>query len=177
MTLQTVQLIHFDTGKLDEIERRVRNLRGVVEVLSTVRVQPDEWHWDEFSAAVRSSEADIVVPVLHGTGTAPEITFATGAEPRHITDVFEAGPIMAPTLAPLICTQHPHVEDWRRVAPHSRLVLARSKVYGVANTIRRLVQGRIDKDDRISSGQAAWCLHDPSYARPSGAPEHSDPRP
>lgn len=161
MTLQTVQLIHFDTGKLDEIEGRVQNLRGTVEVLSTVRVQPDEWHWDEFSAAVRSSEADIVTPVLHGTGTAPEITFATGAEPRHITDVFEAGPIMAPTLAPLICTQHPHVEDWRRVAPHSRLVLANDTVHGVARILQKLVRGQIGEDDTISSGHAQWFLHEP----------------
>lgn len=160
MTLPTVQLIHFDTQKLDDIEGPVRN-QVEFEALGTVRIQPDSSHWDDFSTAVRSSEADIVVPVLHGTGAAPEITFKPGAEHRAITRVFEAGSVMAPILVPLICDQHPHVEDWRLVAPHSRLVLADGSVHGVATIIKKVVRGQGAEGGIISSGQAEWRLHEP----------------
>lgn len=164
MTLPTVQLIHFDTQKLGHIEGPVRN-RVEFEALGTVRIQPDSLHWDDFSTAVRSSEADIVVPVLHGTDAAPEVTFKPGAEHRAITRVFDAGPIVAPILIPLICDQHPHVDAWRQVAPYSRLVLANDSVHAVATIIQKVVRGQVAEGGIISSGQAEWRLHEPSGRR------------
>lgn len=116
----------------------------------------------DFSAAVRSSEADIVVPVLHGWSCGELIGFNHREnDARPISAVFEDSTVTAPTLVLLVCHQQRNLKAWQRVAPSSRLVMSDDDVSSVATVVKKLVREQTSDDGTIWTGWRKWYVTEP----------------
>lgn len=167
----TVKIIHFDGQSLEPSLKPVRALadseQPLIKLLEPVDIPPSPDYWEDFAQAVVSSQADIVVPTLHGAYSTSMVGPATSRGEnrfehyREIEEIFSGTSIAASVLMAFVCFQERNHERWRNVAPSSTLILADDEVGGIATVLRKFLHGDVDDHGKIPMSRGkTWSVHE-----------------
>lgn len=123
----SIELIHFDDDAENTLASQVAPLQkayGKHFLLTSISTDPEDW--PGFVRAVTRSQADLVIPTLHGQYHHQTLGTTSKGPWRDLVRVFNAGSISAPVLLMFCCMQNQWMETWREIAPQSTLVLSSS---------------------------------------------------
>lgn len=124
-----IHVIHFDDDAENTLDDQMAPLRSAYgdhfTLTSICTEHPADW--PRFVEAVTHSEADLVIPTLHGRHDRSDLGTTTRGPWRDIADVFGEGSISAQVLLLFCCMQNQWKDIWRSIAPRSTLVLSASK--------------------------------------------------
>lgn len=107
--------------------------------ITSRRSRPQQRVGGQFVDAVTSSTAHIVVPTLHGRTSNNEIGPGPEDAYRPLDHVFSPGSIQAENLVVFCCDQWQDREQWRQIAPSSRIVLRDGVTSGVVTVVRHVL--------------------------------------
>ena len=129
-----VKIVHFDRQYSlmnDQLTRLQRDTENLVQCQS---VPPCAESWAQFTRAITTSKANILIPTLHGRsdgtiGPGPSDSFRDPAE------IFSKDSIQAESLILYCCNQWDNRNKWKSIAPNSKIALHDSNVSGIIRIV------------------------------------------